>query len=200
VSWWSQRLLIGAVTLLGGIFWIGSGLSIWTPSFINLNELGPVYSRMVVSAFIGAILCVALGLLGLRQLYVGVLADKARTSFVVAFVGLLVVAATLIAQSFGSLQSFPLARIQGFGLTMLSLGHIGIGGAALHDKQHQSWQQLPLVQGLLGLFLPVGAGIEGFPGFVAWSLFGLGWCWLGVIMVVEHKTQVHRQTVAAVRH
>jgi hypothetical protein len=58
-------------------------------SVINLNELGPVYSRMVVSAFIGAILCVALGLLGLRQLYVGVLADKARTSLVVAFVGCL---------------------------------------------------------------------------------------------------------------
>jgi hypothetical protein len=175
-----------------------SSLGVWMPPFIASNG-SLLLTRVISVAFITALVCVAIGLLGLQQLYAEVLAGKGQVGFAIAFVGLGIVSTTLVARILGFAQLYMPNYAQGAGLTMLSLGLIVIGGAALHHHQHKSWQLLPLVQGLLGLFLPVGAGIQGLAGFVAWIVFGLGWCWLGVIMVVERKIQLSPTAVAMTR-
>jgi len=71
------------------------------------------------------------------------------------------------------------------GLLLLSAGLLVVGSRLMLERAQCGWQALPLLLGLLGLLLPMGAGVHGTPGLATWLVFGIGWVWMGAVALAE---------------
>ncbi len=181
--------------IVGGLLWAIGGVRVLRPP--STGYYGPDTIASIgewAGTFLPpATVLLMIGLVGLDTRWNARGFWQARVGLALSLGGLAVFGATtrlrymsalwaLITPVLDSQRLFPA------GLLLLSIGLIVIGGAVLRQSSDVGWQALPLLLGLLGLFLPIGAGVAGVPGFVVWVTFGLGWIWLGSIFCVEHRT------------
>lgn len=166
----------GSALLFGGLLWLLSGVRIPTavltrPTPFSL-DIGPY---MLAPA---ALLLLA-GMVGLATPRLAALGAAGMLGLGAAAAGCIAVAgAGLAGSGRGDSALAP-------GLILLSAGLLLIGSRLMIERSRRGWQVLPLLLGLLGLLLPMGAGVQGAPGLASWLVFGLGWLWLGSIALFE---------------
>lgn len=192
--------------IIGGLLWAVGGVRVLRPP--SAEYYGPD-----VVAWIGnlaeivlplATLLLMFGLMGLDARWNVKGGRLARYGVGLGLGGLVLFAAAILLRGVSQLTALdtlvsPSTGLFPAGLVLLSLGLMLVGSAVLRQSSDVGWQALPLLLGLLGLFLPIGAGVAGVPGFVVWVTFGIGWIWLGSILCVEHPTRAAQSTPAVVK-
>lgn len=193
----SRSATVAVAGVVGSVLWVGSGMLRFA------DDLG--LSRPPdIPAWLGpALLLLALGswLLPLAQLYRHGAFSAPRSS---QFGFLLACAGLGLALAYAALQLLSRAGdamlpLLGIGIALLDAGLVVIGSGLLQSVRPRSWQSLPLMIGLLGLFLPLGAGVRGAPGLAVWIVFGLGWAWLGLVLWLDADALARPRSVAAHR-
>lgn len=164
----------GIALILGGALWLLSSIRISaTGSITSLSlDIGPYLLAP-------AALLLLAGLAGLAAPRIAALGKSGVFGLAVAAAGCIAVAgAGLAGSGRGDSALAP-------GLVLLCAGLLILGSRLMLWHAGHGWQALPLLLGLLGLLLPMGAGVHGAPGLVSWLVFGLGWLWMGAIELAE---------------
>jgi len=177
-----------AASATGGALWIAGGLlegttQRWQPA-----------ADMLVAAALPLLLAALLGLASQLRSRLG------RSFYWVrglACVGAAIAgSARLAAATLGMLPGVPWF---GVGVLMFGGALILLGSGALRTATQPGWEGLLLLVGLIGLFLPVGAGIAGTAGLTAWATWGVGWVWIGNVLwqtrVTAGPLRAWRETV-----
>lgn len=169
--------------LLGGLLWTTGGL-------VGSDAVAGTPAMQQGAALL-ALASVVLGgaLLGLARRWERAAGRSGRHGLRLGLAGL----ALFAAANLGRAALVPLSLTAppfGLGLLLLDSGLVLLGSAALSGSAAVSWQALPLLLGLVGLFLPIGAGVAGVFGLAVWLVYGLGWCWLGAVQLLEPRVRV----------
>ena len=172
----------GILCVPGGLLWALSptGISISNLAFHTPNVFGKM--------FWSAPLLILLGLIGLqlRQSERSGLLEK--LGFFVAVVGLvLIIAGDIGLYWLGIDDRFivtaPAYNAFRIGLLVLAVGSILFAVTAPRDGALPTWGLLPFVLGSMCGLISFSRDFGSF-GAVLWALFGVGWAWLGLSLVV----------------
>lgn len=177
----NTSLQVAAISAAGGALWIAGGM------------LGGATSRWQPAAnalVIAALLLLPLALLGLTARLQRRHGTAARWVHSLAWAGAgLAASSRALHLAMGNTGAGTLATtVFGVGIFLLCAALIVLGGGALQSATEPGWDALPLLVGLTGLFLPVGAGVAGAAGLVAWAIWGAGWIWIGYVLWQERTT------------
>lgn len=173
----------GGAAVLGGLVWVAAGL---------LTSVGNAAASAWKVAPLLMIVALSLLLPGIVALYerwrVG--REPLSTIGAIAAAGGLVV--TVVDLSIGLLEPNAIraalvSSLGALGILAICGGLLLLASLAMIDINVRGWQGMVLLVGLVGLFLPLGAGIADDVGTVVWIIWGLGWTWLGAILVVEGR-------------
>lgn len=172
----------GFSTMLGGVFWIIAGRYELEPT---KNALLPGTTWYLM---LPALLLLLVGLRGVYMHWSASAGLHGRVGMVISTLGILLALVSIGYPPFAGNAAVPTAwPIVTFaaGLIGLNTGLLLLSAATMRATSESGWQALPLLVGLIGLFLPLGGGVSGLPGLIAWIVFGLGWVWLGYMLCTE---------------
>lgn len=187
MKWLEQQRWTALASMAGGVLWMIGGLNVLPSAVVQ-----PMLYYLARLALIPAALLLFVTLPTLYYRW-RVHPDRlARLGLGCSCSALALIMLGTLSDYFAVWRWVPLSHdsatsIIALGLLLLSIGLVLLGSAILHRAEQPGWQALPLMLGLLGLFLPIGAGIDGLIGFVVWLLFGLGWLWIGGILWIERQ-------------
>ena len=159
--------------------WIGGGLLTLQPD-VSARAARPGTAMLLLAALLFGRILLALGLRWSQPAN-----PRSRIGLQLGLLGLGLFGAAQLVRALALVAPTLHMPISALGLLLLCGGLIVIGASALEASVEPGWQALPLMLGLSGLFLPIGAGVAGLPGLMVWTLFGAGWCWLGAILGAE---------------
>ena len=172
----------GLLCLPGGAMWALSptGVYISTFAFHTPN----VFWKL----FWPAPLLMLLGLIGLQLRQSDRSGLPQKIGFLVAAVGLLMVMAGDIGLYWLGIDDMfivtaPAYHTLRIGLIVLAVGSIIFAVTSPRDGALPSWGLLPFVVGSLCGLISFSRDLGSF-GAVLWALFGVGWAWLGLSLVV----------------
>ncbi|HSL00636.1 MAG TPA: hypothetical protein VK869_09895 [Rubrobacteraceae bacterium] len=183
------RLLAGIVgwaALLcvpGGVLWALSPLG------VHLSEARFNTPNVFWKLFPFAPLLLLTGLIGLHVRFSGRSGWLERVAFAVTLLGLVLVLAGNVGQFWLGVDDLYIMTAPAYysfrlGLLVLAAGTMLFGVAAARDETLPVWGALPFaVGGLCGL-VAFARDLGSF-GAGLWVLFGTGWAWLGVVLLVE---------------
>lgn len=176
---------------LGGALWLASGML-----GQSIGSKQPIADLLLIAA-LPLLLATLLGLATQLRARLGAAEYVVRSLawLGAGMAGIARIATLLLGTSF--------AAPFGLGIFLLSAALIVLGSRALRTANEASWEGLLLLVGLLGLFLPVGAGVAGVAGLAAWAVWGAGWICLGNVLwqssMATSKSFSWRETVERTR-
>ncbi len=183
------RLLAGVVRWAGLLCVPGGVLWALSPLGVQLSEVQFNTPNVFWKLFPSAPLLLLVGLVGLHIRISGRSGWMERAALAVALLGLILVLVGDVGKFWLGvddvyIMTAPAYRALRLGLLVLAAGTMLFGVATARDETLPIWGALPFViGGLCGLVAFMG-DLETF-GAVLWILFGLGWAWLGVALLVE---------------
>lgn len=167
----------------GGVLWALSPLGIYLSEY--KYKTPEVFWKLFP-------FCVLLLMVGLAGLYVRRAGDHGwlgKAGFSAAFLGLILVLVGDVGKYWLGVDNTYIMTAPAYyafraGLIMLAIGSIVFGFAALRDGTLPHWTVLPFVLGAWGGLISF-SGDLGYFGATLWILFGAGWAWLGLSLLVE---------------
>jgi hypothetical protein len=174
---------MGLLCVPGGVLWALSPLGVY------LSELRFDTPNVFWKLFPPAPLLLMAGLIGLHALISGRSGRLERVGFYVALLGFLLILAGDIGEFWLRIDDVyimtaPAYRAFRVGLFVLAVGAILFGVALGRDRTLPVWGALPFAIGALCGLISVIRDLGSF-GAALWILFGLGWIWLGLTLLVE---------------
>jgi hypothetical protein len=178
--------LIGWVGVLaciaGGVLWALS------PIGVHLSELKFHTPNVFWKMFWPAPLLILLGLIGLQLRQSGRSGLLEKVGFIVAALGLVMVIAGDVGLYWLGIDDIfivtaPAYRAFRLGLLVLAVGSILFGVGAGRDRTLPLWGALPFTLAALAGLISFAADLN-YLGSALWILFGIGWAWLGLSLLV----------------
>jgi hypothetical protein len=174
----------------GGILCVPGGV-LWalTPTGISISNLAFHTPNVFWKLFWPAPLLILLGLVGLQLRQSGRSGLLGKLGFFVAILGLVMVIAGDVGLYWLGVDddyivTAPAYNTFRLGLLVLAVGSILFGVTSPRDGALPTWGLLPFVVGSLCGLISFSRDFGSF-GAVLWILFGVGWAWLGLSLVVE---------------
>ena len=167
----------------GGVLWALSPLG------ISLSEYRFATPAVFWKLFPSAPLLLMLGLIGVHLWQSGGAGWFGRAGFVLALLGIFLIVAGDVGKFWlgvddAYLTTAPAYRAMRVGFLLFALGSIMFGAAALRARTLPTWGALPFAVFSVGGLVAV-TGDLGVLGATLWILFGAGWAWLGLSLLVE---------------
>ncbi len=182
----------------GGVLWVLS------PVGVYLSNLRYHTPNVFWKLFPSAPLLLLVGLLGLYLLVIsGRSGWLGKAGFLLALLGLVLVLAGDVAQLWLKvdneyIMTAPAYRAFRLGLIVLAVGSVVLGVAMGRDRTVPAWGALPYALGGLCGLVAFSRDLRGF-GTVLWMLFGLGWAWLALSLLVAGLSRFRRERGAEPR-
>jgi O-antigen/teichoic acid export membrane protein len=175
----------------GGLLWALS------PVGVHLSELRFHTPNVFWKLFPSAPLLLLVGLVGLHFLVSGRSGWLERIGFVVALLGLVLILVGDVGEFWLGLDdryimTAPAYHAFRVGLVVFAVGSIVFGVAAGRDRTLPAWGVLPFALGSLCGLISFSRDL-GQLGAGLWILFGLGWAWLGLAVLVEGISHFWRE-------
>jgi hypothetical protein len=172
----------GILCVPGGLLWALS------PTGISISNLAFHTPNVFWKMFWSAPLLILLGLIGLQLRQSERSGLWERLGFFVAALGLvLIIAGDIGLYWLGIDDRFivtaPAYNAFRIGLLVLAVGSILFAVTAPRDGALPTWGLLPFVLGSMCGLISFSRDFGSF-GAVLWALFGVGWAWLGLSLVV----------------
>lgn len=172
----------GILCVPGGLLWALS------PTGISISNLAFHTPNVFWKMFWAAPLLILLGLVGLQLRQSGRSGLLEKLGFFVSIVGLvLIIAGDIGLYWLGIDDRFivtaPAYNAFRVGLLVLAVGSILFAVTAPRDGALPTWGLLPFVLGSMCGLISFSRDFGSF-GAVLWVLFGVGWAWLGLSLVV----------------
>jgi uncharacterized membrane protein len=184
------RRLLSFLLKWGGILCVPGGV-LWalTPTGISISNLAFHTPNVFWKLFWPAPLLILLGLVGLQLRQSGRSGLLGKLGFFVAILGLVMVIAGDVGLYWLGVDddyivTAPAYNTFRLGLLVLAVGSILFGVTSPRDGALPTWGLLPFVVGSLCGLISFSRDLGSF-GAVLWILFGVGWAWLGLSLVVE---------------
>jgi hypothetical protein len=196
------RRLLSFLLKWSGILCVPGGL-LWalSPTGVSISNLAFHTPNVFWKMFWSAPLLILLGLVGLqlRQSERSGLLEK--LGFFVAIVGLVLIIAGDVGLYWLGIDDIFIVTAPAYnafriGLLVLAVGSIPFAVTSPRDGALPTWGLLPFVVGSLCGLISFSRDLGSF-GAVLWALFGLGWAWLGLSLVVEGFSSFLRSRRAA---
>lgn len=174
----------------GGVLWA------LTPLGISLSEYRFATPAVFWKLFPSAPLLLIVGLIGLQIWQSGGAGWIGRVGFVLALLGLISIVAGDIGKFWLDVDdtyliAAPAYRTLRIGFLLFAFGSVAFGAAALRARTLPIWGVTPLVAFSVGGLVAVSSDL-GTVGATLWILFGAGWAWLGLSLLVESIVQAWR--------
>ena len=174
---------MGLLCVPGGVLWALSPLGVY------LSDLRFHTPNVFWKLFPSAPLLLLVGLVGLHVLIFGRSGWLERVGFCVALLGFLLILVGAVGEFWlriddAYIMTAPAYRAFRIGLVVLGAGSILFGIALGRDRTLPVWGALPFTIGALCGLISFVRDFESF-GAALWTLFGLGWAWLGLSLLVE---------------
>lgn len=169
--------------LPGGILWA------LTPLGISLAEYRFSTPAVFWKLFPSAPLLLLFGLIGLQLWQSGRAGWLGKVGFALALLGIFLIVAGDVGKFWlgvddAFLMTAPAYRAMRIGFLLFALGSIMFGAAALRARTLPAWGVAPFAVFSVGELVAV-SGDLGTLGVTLWILFGAGWAWLGLSLLVE---------------
>jgi hypothetical protein len=173
----------GILCVPGGVLWALS------PTGISISNLAFHTPNVFWKMFWAAPLLILLGLVGLQLRQSERSGLLGKLGFFVAILGLvMVIAGDVGLYWLGVDDDFivtaPAYNTFRLGLLVVAVGSILFGVTSPRDGALPTWGLLPFVVGSMCGLISFSRDLGSF-GAVLWILFGVGWAWLGLSLVVE---------------
>ena len=173
----------GILCVPGGVLWA------LTPTGIYISNLAFHTPNVFWKLFWPAPLLILLGLVGLQLRQSGRSGLLEKLGFFVAILGLVMVIAGDVGLYWLGVDDIFIVTAPAYnafrlGLLVLAVGSILFGVTSPRDGALPTWGLLPFVVGSLCGLISFSRDLGSF-GAVLWILFGVGWAWLGLSLVVE---------------
>jgi O-antigen/teichoic acid export membrane protein len=175
----------------GGVLWALS------PVGVHLSETRFHTPNVFWKLFPSAPLLLLAGLIGLHLLVSGRSGWLERAGFVLALLGLVLVLVGDVGEFWLGLDDRYIMTAPAYhafrtGLVVLAVGSVLLGVAAGRDRTLPIWGALPFAIGALCGLVSFSRDLGQF-GAALWMLFGLGWAWLGLAVLVEGISRFRRE-------
>lgn len=174
----------------GGILCVPGGV-LWalTPTGVYISNLAFHTPNVFWKLFWPAPLLILLGLVGLQLRQSGRSGLLEKLGFFVAILGLVMVIAGDVGLYWLGVDDIFIVTAPAYnafrlGLLVVAVGSILFGVTSPRDGAVPTWGLLPFVVGSLCGLISFSRDLGSF-GAVLWILFGVGWAWLGLSLVVE---------------
>jgi hypothetical protein len=166
----------------GGVLWVLS------PVGVHLSEVKFHTPNVFWKLFPSAPLLLLVGLAGLRLLVAGRRGPIQRIGFWTTLLGLVLVVAGDVGLYWlgvddAYIMSAPSYRAFRLGLLLAAAGSILLGVGAGRDRTLPVWAALPFALGALAGLISFTSDLDQI-GSALWVLFGFGWAWLGLSLIV----------------
>ncbi|MBA2784269.1 MAG: hypothetical protein H0T74_15365 [Rubrobacteraceae bacterium] len=173
----------GILCVPGGVLWA------LTPTGIYISNLAFHTPNVFWKLFWPAPLLILLGLVGLQLRQSGRSGLLEKLGFFVAILGLVMVIAGDVGLYWLGVDDIFIVTAPAYnafrlGLLVVAVGSILFGVTSPRDSAVPTWGLLPFVVGSLCGLISFSRDLGSF-GAVLWILFGVGWAWLGLSLVVE---------------
>ena len=174
----------------GGVLWA------LTPLGVSLAEYRFAAPAVFWKLFPSAPLLLMLGLLGLQLWQAGGAGWPGKVGFALALLGIFLIVAGGVGKFWLGvddtfLMTAPAYRTMRIGFLLFALGSIMFGAAALRARTLPVWGVAPFAVFSVGELVAV-TGDLGMIGATLWILFGAGWAWLGLSLLVEEVVAAWR--------
>lgn len=165
----------------GGVLWALSPLGIY------LSEYRYSTPAVFWKLFPSAVLLMVVGMIGL-WFWTRSPGWLERTGFAVALIGLLFVVAGDVGKYWLGVDDFYLMTAPAYkafrlGLVILAAGSMFFGAATAWNRSLPVWAALPFAIASLAGLISVSYDF-GYLGAGMWMLFGIGWAWVGLSILV----------------
>jgi hypothetical protein len=184
------RRLLAFLLKWGGVLCVPGGL-LWalSPTGISISSLAFQTPNVFWKVFWSAPLLILLGLVGLQLRQSGRSGLLEKVGFFVTILGLVMVIAGDVGLYWLGVDddyiiTAPAYNTFRLGLLVLAVGSILFGVTSPRDGALPTWGLLPFVVGSLCGLISFSRDFGSF-GAVLWILFGVGWAWLGLSLVVD---------------
>ena len=182
-AFWFLLRWMGLLCVPGGALWALS------PFGVHLSELRFHTPNVFWKLFPSAPLLLMGGLIGVHALISGRSGRLERVGLYASLLGLLLILAGDVGEFWlrlddAYIMTAPAYRAFRLGLVVFAAGSILLGVAAGRDRSLPAWGTLPFAIGALCGLISVVRDLGSF-GTALWILFGLGWVWLGLVVLVE---------------
>jgi len=173
----------GILCVPGGVLWA------LTPTGVYISNLAFHTPNVFWKLFWPAPLLILLGLVGLQLRQSGRSGLLEKLGFFVAILGLVMVIAGDVGLYWLGVDDIFIVTAPAYnafrlGLLVVAVGSILFGVTSPRDSAVPTWGLLPFVVGSLCGLISFSRDLGSF-GAVLWILFGVGWAWLGLSLVVE---------------
>lgn len=180
----------GILCVPGGVLWALSPLG------VHLSELRFHTPNVFWKLFPSAPLLLLVGLVGVHVLIGGRSGWLEKAGFLLALLGLVLILAGDVGKFWLGIDDVyimaaPAYRAFRLGLFVLAVGALLFGVGAGRDGTLPVWGALPFAIGALCGLISVSRDLESF-GAVLWILFGVGWAWLGLVVLLEGLSRLWR--------
>ncbi len=167
----------------GGVLWALSPLG------VSLSEYRFSTAAIFWKLFPSAPLLLAIGLVGLQLWQSGRAGWAGKAGFALALLGIALIVAGDVGKFWLGVDdtyliTAPAYRAMRIGLLLFALGSLVFGAAALRARTLPVWGAAPFTVFSVGALVAVSADL-GTTGATLWVLFGAGWVWLGLSLLVE---------------
>jgi O-antigen/teichoic acid export membrane protein len=181
----------GLLCVPGGVLWALSPLGVY------LSELRFHTPNVFWKLFPSAPLLLMIGLVGLHALVSDRSGRLEKAGFYVALLGFVLILAGNVGEFWLRIDDIYIMTAPAYGafrlgLLLLAAGAIVFGLAAGRDGTLPAWGALPFAIGALCGLISVVRDL-GSLGAVLWIVFGAGWAWLGVALLVEGISRLWRR-------
>ena len=174
---------VGLMCVPGGVLWALSPLG------VQLSELEYHTPNVFWKLFPSAPLLLLIGLVGLHFRISGRSGRLERVGFLLALLGLVLILAGNVGQFWLGIDNVYIMTAPAYssfriGLLVLGVGAVLFGVAVGRDGTLPVWGALPFAIGALCGLVAFVRDLGSF-GVMLWILFGVGWTWLGLALLLD---------------
>ena len=167
----------------GGVLWS------LTPLGISLSEYRFSTPTVFWKLFPSAPLLLILGLIGLQLRQSGRAGWTGKLGLALSFIGIALIVVGDIGKFWLDIDDTyltlaPAYRTMRIGFLIFALGSVAFGISALRARTLPVWGVAPFTVFSVGGLVAVSVDL-GTIGATLWILFGAGWAWLGLSLVIE---------------
>lgn len=168
-----------------------------SPLGVYLSEYRYSTPAVFWKLFPSAVLLLMAGLVGLYVQQRGRSGMLEKAGFAVAFAGLVLVLAGDVGKFWLNvddvyLMTAPAYRTFRLGLVLLAAGSLLLGFAAARAGRLPVWIGLPFAIASLAGLISVSKNL-GYVGATMWIIFGVGWVWLGLAILLQKISSFRRK-------
>lgn len=180
----------GLLCIPGGVLWALSPLG------VHLSELRFHTPNVFWKLFPSAPLLLLVGLVGVHVLIGARSGWLQKVGFLLALLGLVLIVAGDVGEFWLGIDDIYIMTAPAYhafrlGLVVLAVGSILFGVGAGRDGTLPVWGALLFSIGALCGLISVVRDLQSF-GALLWILFGVGWAWLGLVVLLEGLSRLWR--------